>query len=79
MGTFSMKLNGKAAIVLQRAEELAKSHGVRFQHNGRSGSFSHLGVKGAFTITKNMVEVKYTKPIFISDAMVENQIKQILG
>ena len=79
MRTFSMKLNGKAAVVLQRAEELAKSNGVRFQHNGRSGSFSHLGVKGAFTITKNMVEVKYTKPIFISDAMVENQIKQILG
>jgi hypothetical protein len=74
-----MKLNGKAAVVLKRAEGLAKRHGVRFQHNGRSGTFSHLGVKGAFTITKNVVEVKYTKPIFISDAMVENQIKQILG
>jgi hypothetical protein len=79
MGTFSMKLNEKASVVLRRAEELAKSNGVRFQHNGRSGSFSHLGVKGAFTITKNMVEVKYTKPLFISDAMVEQRIKQILG
>jgi len=79
MGTFSMKLNEKAVLVLKRAEELAKSNGVRFQHDGRSGSFSHLGVKGEFTITKNVVEVKYTKPIFISDAMVEKQIKQILG
>jgi len=79
MRTFSMKLNEKAAVILKRAEKLANSNGVRFQHNGRSGSFSHLGVKGAFTITKNVVEVKYTKPIFISDAMVEKQIKQILG
>jgi hypothetical protein len=79
MRTFSIILNGKAAVVLQRAEELAKSNGVRFQHNGRSGSFSHLGVKGAFTINRNVVEVKYTKPVFISDLMVENQIKQILG
>jgi len=79
MGTFCMKLNEKAAVVLKRAEELAKSNGVKFQHNGRSGSFSHLGVKGAFTINKNVVEVKYTKPVFISDSMVEKQIKQILG
>jgi hypothetical protein len=79
VGTFSMRLNEKAAVVLKRAEELAKRNGVRFQHNGRSGTFSHLGVKGAFTINRNVVEVKYTKPVFISDSMVANQIKQILG
>lgn len=79
MGTFSMKLNEKAAVILKRAEKLAKSNGVIFQHNGRAGSFSHLGVKGTFTISKNVVEVKYTKPVFISDSMVEKQIKQILG
>jgi hypothetical protein len=78
MGTFSMRLAEKAAVVLKRAEELAKNNGVTFQHNGRSGSFSHLGVKGTFTISKNVVEVKYTKPVFISDSMVANQIKQIL-
>ena len=79
MGTFSMKLNEKASVVLKRAEELAESNSVRFQHNGRSGSFAHLGVKGAFTISKNVIEVRYTKPVFISDSMVEKQIKQILG
>jgi hypothetical protein len=78
MGTFSMRLAEKAAVVLKRAEELAKNNGVTFQHNGRSGSFSHLGVKGTFTISKNVVDVKYTKPVFIPDSMVENQIKQIL-
>jgi len=79
MGKFSMRLSEKAAVVLKRAEELAKNNGVAFQHNGRSGSFSHMGVKSTFTINKNMVEVKYTRPVFVSDAMVENQIKQILG
>lgn len=79
MGKFSMRLSEKAAVVLKRAEELAKNNGVTFQHNGRSGSFSHMGVKGTFTISKNRVEVKYTRPVFVSDAMVENQIKQILG
>lgn len=78
MGTFSMRLAEKAAVVLKRAEELAKNNGVTFQHNGRSGSFSHLGVKGTFTISKNVVDVKYTKPVFIPDSVVENQIKQIL-
>jgi hypothetical protein len=74
-----MKLNEKAALVLKRAEDLAKRNGVRFQHNGRSGTFSHLGVKGSFTINKNVIEVKYTKPVFIPDSMVEKQIKEILG
>lgn len=78
MGTFSMRLAEKAAVVLKRAEELAKNNGVTFQHNGRSGSFSHLGVKGTFTISKNVVDVKYTKPVFIPDSVVDNQIKQIL-
>jgi hypothetical protein len=78
MGTFSMRLAEKAAIVLKRAEELARKNGVTFQHNGRSGSFSHLGVKGTFTISKNVVEIKYTKPVLIPDSMVESQIKQIL-
>jgi hypothetical protein len=78
MGTFSVRLAEKAAVVLKRAEELAKNNGVTFQHNGRSGSFSHLGVKGTFTISKNVVDVKYTKPVFIPDSVVENQIKQIL-
>lgn len=78
MGTFSMRLAEKAAVVLKRAEELAKNNGVTFQHNGRSGSFSHLGVKGTFKISKNVVDVKYTKPVFIPDSVVENQIKQIL-
>jgi hypothetical protein len=74
-----MKLNEKAAVVLKRAEGLAKSNGVKFQHDGRSGAFSHLGVKGEFTINNNVVEVNYTKPFFISDSMVEKQIMQILG
>ena len=72
MGTVCMKLNEKAAGVLKRAEGLAKSNGVKFQHDGRSGAFSHLGVKGEFTINNNVVEVNYTKPFFISDSMARS-------
>jgi hypothetical protein len=79
MGSFSIRLTEDAEVVLNRAEELAKSKGVKFQHNGHIGSFSHLGVKGTFKISENLVEVKYTKPVFISNSMVERQIKQVLG
>jgi hypothetical protein len=79
MKKFSMKLSEKAEVVLKRAEELAKSNGVQFQNNGKEGSFAHLGVKGTFKIRVNLVEVEYTKPVFISDSMVQHQIKQVLG
>jgi hypothetical protein len=79
MGSFSIQLTEDAAVVLQRAEQLARSNGVAFQRDGRSGSFSHLGVKGAFRVRRNVLEVTYSKPMFISDAMVQKQIRQIIG
>ena len=79
MGSFSIQLTEDVAAVLRRAEDLARSHGVAFQHDGRSGSFSHLGVKGTFKVHQNVLEVTYTKPLFISDAMVQKQIRQIIG
>jgi hypothetical protein len=79
MGSFTIQLTEKPDIMLKRAEKLAKSNGVKFKHNGKLGSFSHLGVNGTFKITRNRLEVKYTKPLFITDSMVETQIRKVLG
>ena len=79
MGYLSIPLTGEAEVVLKRAEELAKKKGVQFEHDGQSGSFTYLVVKGTFKITANVIEVEYTNPPFVPEAMVEDQIKQVFA
>jgi hypothetical protein len=79
MGYLSIELKGKPEDVLKRAEELAQNKGVQFEHDGQSGSFSYLVVKGTFKITENLIEIEYTKPPFVPDSMVEEQIKQVFS
>jgi hypothetical protein len=79
VGSFSFQLNEKVEDALKRIEEVAKNKGIQFQYHGTTGSFSHMGVVGSFTINEDTVEIEYTKPGLFPDSVVEAQIMQIFN
>ncbi len=79
MGYLAIQLTGEPEVVLKRAEALAQKKGVQFEHDGQSGSFSYLVVKGTFKIAENVIEIEYTKPPFVPDSMVEEQIIEVFA
>jgi len=79
MGLLTVQLTESAESALKRIEEVAKSQGIQFQHDGQSGSFSHMGVTGSFTIKDNVVEIDYSKPPMFPESVVEDQIMQIFS
>jgi hypothetical protein len=79
VGFLSIQLTGDANATLERIGTLAKTHGVQLQFDGQSGSFSHMGVSGTFTIEADVVEIEFTKPALIPDSLVEEKIMKIFG
>ena len=77
MGSLSIQMTEDAESMLKRIEELAESHGIRFQHDGQSGSFSHMGVDGTFAIKGEVLEIEFSKPALLPESAVAHQIRQI--
>jgi hypothetical protein len=79
VGSLSIQLRESAESTLQRIDELAKNHGIEIQHDGQSGEFSHMGVSGTFTIKGDVVEVEFTKPALLPQALIDEQIRKVFG
>jgi hypothetical protein len=77
VGSLSIQLTEDAESLLNRVGEMAESLGIQCQHDGQSGSFSHMGVSGTFTVKGNLLTIEYSKPALLAESVVEYQIRQI--
>ncbi len=78
--TFTVEIEGDPAVLIARAEALAKANGIRFSGDGDAGVFSGMGAAGSYQRRGQDLTITVDKkPIFVSWGMIEAQLKEFFS
>lgn len=75
--SFQITLSQDPASVVERVRKLLTENGGQFSGNSSSGSFAGSGVKGAYHISGQIVNITITKkPLLAPMSLVESKIRE---